>query len=120
MPKIPTAKIPDLVARHDNGESFRELATEFNVSHMTVKRAIENYEAPPEFEAPPEPPDVFKGFKIFEKVILCRDVDFEFYYLKISEVVKIVNFLKPENTAIVTTDRYGVAFDVPIDTLQKL
>ena len=43
MPKIPPDKIPELVERHNNGESYRDLAPEFNVSHTTIMRYVKKH-----------------------------------------------------------------------------
>ena len=122
MPKIPPDKIPELVERYNNGESYRELAEEFNVSHMTVKRAIASYEPPPEPppESLPESPDMFHGFKLYDKVRLKKDIIFRFHDLTKGEEAQIIGFNKPENGALVTVYRYHGSLDVPIDALQKM
>ena len=114
MPKIPTDKIPELVERYNNGESYRELAEEFNVSHMTVKRAIASY------EPPPESPDMFHGFKLYDKVRLKKDINFRFHDLTKGEEAQIIGFNKPENDVLVTVNRYRESLDVPIDALRKI
>ena len=114
MPKIPTDKIPELVERHERGESYRELAEEFNVSHMTVKRAIASY------EPPPESPDMFHGFKLYDTVRLKKDINFRFHDLTKGEEAQIIGFNKPENGALVTVNRYHESLDVPIDVLQRI
>ena len=114
MPKIPPDKIPELVERHERGESYRKLAEEFNVSHMTVKRSVDNY------VAPPESPDTFQGFKLYDKVRLKKDINFRFHDLTNGEEAKIIGFNKPENGALVTVYRYHGSLDVPIDALQKM
>ena len=114
MPKIRADKIPELVERHERGESYRELAEEFNVSHMTVKRAIASY------EPPPESPDMFHGFKLYDKVRLKKDINFRFHALKKGEEAKIIGFDQCDNTARVTVYRYHESLDVPIDALQKM
>ena len=113
MPKIPPDKIPELVERHNNGESYRRLAKEFNISHTSIMRYVKNQ------ENLPEPPGVFHGFKRYDKVKLRHDVNFRFHHLKKGEEVQIIDFDKPENCAIVTIYRYREALDVPIDVLQK-
>ena len=113
MPKIPPDKIPELVERHNNGESYRELAKEFNVSHTTIMRYVKKH------KTPPESPHTFHGFNRYDKVNLLCDVDFPYHSLKKGEEVQIIDFDKPENCAIVTIYRYREALDVPIDVLQK-
>ena len=115
MPIIPVDNIPELVERHEHGESYRTLANELNVSHMTVKRAIESYD--PTLATP----DILRGLKLYDKVRLRRDVKDRFYPLEKGEVVQIIGFDIPENSAIVTCDRYEFnrSFDVPIDALEK-
>ena len=114
MPKIPADKIPELVERYSNGESYRELAEEFNVSHMTVKRAITSY------EPPPESPDMFHGFKLYDTVRLKKDIIFRFHDLTNGEEAQIIGFNAPDNTALVTVYQYHESLDVPIDVLQRI
>ena len=114
VPKIRADKIPELVERHERGESYRELAEEFNVSHMTVKRSVDNY------VAPPESPDTFHGFKLYDKVRLKKDIIFRFHALKKGEEAKIIGFDQCDNTARVTVYRYHESLDVPIDVLQRI
>ena len=113
MPKIPPDKIPEIVERHNNGESYRDLAPEFNVQHTTIMRYVKKH------KTSPEPPHVFHGFKRYDKVNLLCDVDFPYHPLKKGEEVQIIDFDKPENVALVTSHRYSEALDVPIDALQK-
>ena len=113
MPQIPTDKIQELLERHNNGESYRDLAPEFNVSHTTIMRCVKKH------ESLTEPPDIFHGFKRYDKARLRSDVDFPYHRLKKGEEVKIINFDKPENSALVTVQRYREALDVPIDALRK-
>ena len=114
MPKIPPDKIPELVERHNNGESYRDLAPEFNVSahdHYALCEETQNVTRTTEY--------VFHGFKRYDKVNLLCDVDFPYHSLKKGEEVQIIDFDKPENVALVTSHRYSEALDVPIDALQK-
>ena len=113
MPQIPTDKIQELLKRHDNGQSYRQLAKEFNVSHTTIMRYVKKH------ETLTEPPDAFHGFKSYDKVKLRCGVDFPYHHLTAGEVVQIIGFDKPDNVALVTCHRYREALDVPIDALQK-
>ena len=112
MPKIPPDKIQEIVERHNNGESYRDLAPEFNVQHTTIMRNVKKH------KTSPEPPHVFHGFKRYDKVNLLCDVDFPYHSLKKGEEVQIIDFDKPENTALVTSHQYGQALDLPIDALE--
>lgn len=111
MPKIPVDKIPELVERHEHGESYRALANELNVSHMTVKRAINSY------DPTLAPPDIFRGLQVQDKVRLRRDINFRYHNLEKGEVVQIIDFDESDKTALVTVHRYREAIDVPIDAL---
>ena len=113
MPRIPFDKIPQLVEQYERGKSYRELAKQHNVSHMTVKRAIDS------FDPTPAPPDIFRGLQVQDKVRLRRDINFSYHYLEKGEVVQVIDFEESDQTALVTTPRYREAIDVPIDALTE-
>ena len=60
----------------------------------------------------------FPRVKRYDKARLCRDVDFPYHPLKKGEEVQIIDFDKPENSALVTSHQYGQALDLPIDALE--
>ena len=61
MPTIPADKISELVVRHNNGESYRQLAKEFNISHTTIMRYVKKH------KTPPESPHTFHGLSVTTK-----------------------------------------------------